>query len=69
LVDLKVEHLFNLGIQMTRRLTMSEVETEFLFEARVALYQPPIDVGAGPEGHRAIYFVKSGTFEGPKLRG
>ena len=48
---------------------MSEIETEFLFEARVALYHPPVDVGAGPEGRRVIYFVKSGAFEGPRLRG
>ncbi len=52
-----------------RILTVPEVETEFLFEARVVLYNPPVDVGAGPEGHRKIYFVESGTFDGPKLRG
>ena len=48
---------------------MSEIETEFLFEARVTLHLPPLDLGLGPEGHRAIYFVKGGTFEGPRLRG
>jgi hypothetical protein len=60
---------FDLKIQVTRRGKMSEVETEFLFEARVALHLPFVDVGAGPEGHREIYFVKGGTFEGPKMRG
>ena len=47
---------------------MSEIETEFLFEARVALY-PELDMGAGPEGHRVIYFVKDGSFDGPRLSG
>jgi hypothetical protein len=46
-----------------------EVETEFLFEARVKLDLPPLAVGQGPEGERVIYFVRGGTFEGPKLRG
>jgi len=44
-------------------------ELEFLFEARVTLRLPPLDIGPGPEGHRAIYIVKGGTFEGPTLRG
>lgn len=46
---------------------MSEIETEFLFEARVQL--EVIDVGDGPEGHRTIHIVKGGRFEGPKLSG
>jgi hypothetical protein len=41
---------------------MSEVETEFLFEARVKLDPVTIDVGPGPEGHRTIYLVKGGRF-------
>ena len=48
---------------------MSEVETEFLFEARVKLDPTTIDVGSGPEGHRTIYLVKGGRFEGPVLKG
>ncbi|MEO1046348.1 MAG: DUF3237 domain-containing protein [Pseudomonadota bacterium] len=48
---------------------MSEIETEFLFEARVTLDPAPIEVGPGPEGHRAIYIVTGGTFDGPKLKG
>ena len=47
---------------------MSEVETEFLFEARVALAEP-IHVGQTPEGHRMIVNVAGGRFEGPKLNG
>lgn len=42
---------------------------EFLFEARVKLHLPPMDVGPTPEGNRVIYFIKGGTFEGPYLRG
>ena len=48
---------------------MPEIETEFLFEARVKLDPATIDVGAGPEGFRTIYLVKGGRFEGPVLRG
>ena len=47
---------------------MSELKTEFLFEARIQVQQP-MDVGRGPEGHRMIFMHKSGYFEGPKLRG
>ncbi|MEM8794266.1 MAG: DUF3237 domain-containing protein [Pseudomonadota bacterium] len=47
----------------------SPPELEFLFEARVKLHLPPMDVGPTAEGHRLIYFIKGGTFEGPHLRG
>ncbi len=47
---------------------MSEVETEFLFEARVALSEP-MHVGAGPEGYRMIVSVAGGRFTGPRLNG
>jgi hypothetical protein len=47
---------------------MSELKTEFLFEARIQV-QPPMDVRQGPDGHRLIFMFKSGHFEGPKLRG
>ena len=47
---------------------MSEIATELLFEARVALH-PELDLGAGPEGQRVILFVKDGRFDGPRLRG
>jgi Protein of unknown function (DUF3237) len=47
---------------------MLEIETEFLFEARIPL-EPPIDVGPTPEGHRMIFMVKAAQFEGPRMRG
>ncbi|MBL0923380.1 MAG: DUF3237 domain-containing protein [Sphingomonadaceae bacterium] len=47
---------------------MSEVETEFLFEARVALAEP-MHVGQTPDGYRMIVNVAGGKFEGPKIRG
>lgn len=31
--------------------------------------RPPVEVGAGPLGHRRIVDVSGGTFEGPRLRG
>ncbi|MDJ0919570.1 MAG: DUF3237 domain-containing protein [Henriciella sp.] len=42
---------------------------EFLFEARVNLHIPAMDVGPTPDGNRIIFFVKDGTFEGPHLSG
>ena len=47
---------------------MIEVETEFLFEARVSL-QPPMHVGQTPDGYRMIVGVGGGHIEGPKLNG
>jgi Protein of unknown function (DUF3237) len=47
---------------------MSEVETEFLFEARVQLAEPQ-QIGQTPEGYRMIVPVKGGRFEGPRLSG
>lgn len=47
----------------------SPPELEFLFEARVKLHLPPVDLGEHPEGRRLIFFVKGGIFEGPTLRG
>lgn len=54
---------------MDQQIPGGEVETEFLFEARVKLYQPFLNVGDTPEGRRHIFFVEGGTFEGPRLRG
>jgi hypothetical protein len=31
--------------------------------------KPPVDVGRGPAGHRMIFEVIGGHFEGPRLRG
>ncbi len=47
---------------------MSEIETEFLFEAQVKLDEP-VHVGQTPEGYRMIVNVLGGHFEGPSLRG
>lgn len=47
---------------------MSEVETEFLFEMEVDL-EPPQMVGQTPHGNRMIFYVKGGTFQGPKVKG
>ena len=42
---------------------------EFLFEARVKLHLPAMDVGEMTDGSRVIFLVKDGAFEGPHLRG
>ena len=47
----------------------SAPELEFLFEARVKLHLPAMDVGPTSEGQRVIYLIKGGAFEGPHLRG
>jgi Protein of unknown function (DUF3237) len=47
----------------------SPPELQFLFEARVKLHLPVMDVGPAPEGQRVIFFIKGGEFEGPHLRG
>lgn len=47
----------------------SPPDLEFLFEARVKLHLPALDVGPTPDGQRVIFFIKGGTFEGPHLRG
>lgn len=47
----------------------SPPELEFLFEARVKLHLPAMDVGPTPDGQRVIFFIKGGEFEGPRLRG
>ena len=47
---------------------MSEIQTEFLFEARIPL-GAPIDVGQTPEGRNMIFIVNGGKFSGPKLSG
>ena len=47
----------------------SPPDLEFLFEARVQLHLPPMDVGTLSDGQRVIFLIKGGTFEGPHLRG
>ena len=46
----------------------SVLQTEFLFQIRIPLY-PAIDIGMTPNGHRMILMAKSGTFEGPRIKG
>jgi len=47
---------------------MTDLKAEFLFEVSVDL-EAPQSVGATPHGNRQIYYVKGGTFEGPKAKG
>ena len=47
---------------------MSEVKTEFLFDMSVELEEGQF-IGPTPHGNRLIYYIKHGTFEGPKLKG
>ena len=47
---------------------MAELKTELLYEVSVDL-EAPQDVGATPHGVRRIYYVKGGTFQGPRLKG
>jgi hypothetical protein len=47
---------------------MLGLKTELLYEVSVDLEQPQ-NVGATPHGNRQIFYVKGGTFEGPKLKG
>jgi len=42
--------------------------TEHLFDAHINL-EPPESLGQTPFGTRAIFMVKDGVFEGPRLRG
>jgi len=47
---------------------MAELRTELLVELRVDLEEPQ-EVGATPHGNRRIFYIKGGTFAGPKLKG
>jgi hypothetical protein len=44
------------------------LQLEMLFDVHIDL-EPPQDLGSTPLGARRIFIVKSGTFEGPKMRG
>ena len=44
------------------------IRTEFLFELKIQV-QLPMDLGPGPEGQRVIFMARSGSFDGPKLKG
>ena len=47
---------------------MDEPRFEPLFDMRVEL-EPPQMIGQTPQGNRQIFYVRSGTFEGPRLKG
>ncbi|GAB5415660.1 MAG: DUF3237 domain-containing protein [Congregibacter sp.] len=44
-------------------------DLKLLFEARVQLHLPAMQVGPLSDGERMIYLIKGGTFEGPELSG
>jgi hypothetical protein len=46
---------------------MADLKTELLGEVSVDL-EPPQNIGATPHGNRQIFYVKGGTFEGPKIK-
>jgi hypothetical protein len=48
---------------------MRELRSEFLFHLRLQVDPQPQPIGAVPLGQRRITVIKSGTFEGPRLRG
>ena len=47
---------------------MVELKTEHLFDLTMK-FEPTIDIGNSPEGHRLVSVTKEGEFRGPKLRG
>lgn len=50
------------------RTAVPEIETDFLFEARVRLAKAQ-HIGQTPEGFRMTVPILGGRFEGPRLRG
>lgn len=47
---------------------MDEPRFELLYEMKVDL-EPPQMIGQTPQGNRQIFYVRSGTFEGPRMKG
>ncbi|HEY5640015.1 MAG TPA: DUF3237 domain-containing protein [Dehalococcoidia bacterium] len=45
-----------------------EPRLEHLYDMHVDLEAPQV-IGAAPAGHRQIFIVKGGTFEGPRIKG
>jgi len=45
-----------------------EPRLEHLYDMHVDLDAPQV-IGAAPAGHRQIFIVKGGTFEGPRIKG
>ncbi len=53
---------------ITNAANAQKLEYELLYKIDLSL-EAGIDLGKTPIGKRVIYTVKSGTFEGPKLKG
>ena len=47
---------------------MDEPRFQHLYDMTVQL-EPPQMIGQTPQGNRQIFYVRSGTFEGPRLKG
>jgi hypothetical protein len=47
---------------------MDEPRFELLYDMKVEL-EPPQMIGQTPQGNRQIFCVRSGTFEGPRMKG
>ncbi len=47
---------------------MDEPRFELLYDMRVEL-EPPQMIGQTPQGNRQVFYVRSGTFEGPRMKG
>ena len=47
---------------------MGHVESQFLVRLDIEA-DPPNDLGETPRGRRRVVYIKSGVFEGPKLKG
>jgi len=45
-----------------------EPRLEHLYDMHVDLEAPQV-IGAAPAGHRQIFIIKGGTFEGPRIKG
>ena len=46
-----------------------ELRYEVLFDINIEVEDKPQEIGNTPHGIRNIYYIKGGTFEGPKLKG
>ncbi len=47
---------------------MDEPRFELLYDMKVQL-EPPQMIGQTPQGNRQVFYVRSGTFEGPRMKG
>ncbi len=47
---------------------MDEPRFELLYDTKIEL-EPPQMIGQTPLGNRQIFYVRSGTFEGPRMKG